>query len=129
MDTIAQMLTIIRNGSAAKLEKVDMPATKVRENIVKILVSEGFLRSYKIAKDSKQGIMRIYLKYSETGEPAFTNLQKISTPGKRVYVTNEQIPSVRSGTGQSVLSTNKGIMTGKEAQAKKVGGEFVCVVW
>ncbi|AGH96114.1 30S ribosomal protein S8 [Pseudobdellovibrio exovorus] len=129
MDTIAQMLTIIRNASAAKLEKVDMPASKMRENVAKILVNEGFARSYKIARDSKQGIMRVYLKYNETGEPGFINLEKVSTPGRRVYVQATEIPVVRSGTGQAIISTSKGIMTGKDAKTNHLGGELLCLVW
>jgi len=129
MDTIAQMLTVIRNASAAKLEKVDMPASKVRENIAKILVNEGFARSYKIARDSKQGIMRVYLRYDESGDPGFTNLQKISTPGRRVYIPANEIPVVRSGFGQSIISTSKGIMTGKDAKTNHLGGELLCLVW
>lgn len=129
MDSISQMLTIIRNGSAAKLEKVDMPASKLRENVAKLLVNSGFARSYKIARDSKQGIMRVYLKYDEAGNPGFINLQKISKPGKRVYVKADQIPVVRSGTGHAIVSTSKGIMTGKEAQKGQLGGELLCLVW
>ncbi|MGZ3724475.1 MAG: 30S ribosomal protein S8 [Pseudobdellovibrio sp.] len=129
MDSISQMLTIIRNGSAAKLEKVDMPASKLRENVAKILVNNGFARSYKIARDSKQGIMRVYLKYDEAGTPGFINLQKVSKPGKRVYVQADQIPVVRSGTGHAIVSTSKGIMTGKEAQKSQLGGEVLCLVW
>lgn len=129
MDTIAQMLTNVRNGSMAKLEKVDMPASKVRENIAKILIKEGFVRSYKMARDSKQGIMRIYLKYDEQGNPAFSNLSKVSTPGKRVYVKTSEIPVVRSGTGQCIISTNKGIMTGNDAIKENLGGEILCLVW
>lgn len=129
MDTIAQMLTVIRNASAAKLEKVDMPASKVRENLAKILIKEGFARSYKVARDSKQGIMRIYLKYDEVGNPGFTNLQKISTPGRRVYIGTDKIPIVRSGAGQSIISTSKGIMTGKDAKSNHLGGELLCLVW
>lgn len=129
MDTIAQMLTIIRNGSAARLEKVDMPASKVRENIAKILAHEGFVRSFKVAKDSKQGVMRIYLKYDETGRPAISNLEKVSTPGRRLYVHAEKIPTVRSGTGTSILSTNKGMMTGNQAKKENVGGELIALVW
>ena len=83
MDTVAQMLTIIRNGSSAKLEKVDMPSSKMRENLAKILADTGYIRSFKVAKDSKQGIMRIYLKYDDAGEPAMTEIQKVSRPGKR----------------------------------------------
>lgn len=129
MDTIAQMLTIIRNGSNAKLEKVDMPSSKLRENVAKILSDNGFIRSFKVAKDSKQGIMRIYLKYDDAGNPALSALQKLSKPGKRVYVASTEIPTVRSGTGMCVLSTNKGLLTGKEAQKQNVGGELLCTVW
>ncbi|MFN3697663.1 MAG: 30S ribosomal protein S8 [Pseudobdellovibrio sp.] len=129
MDTIAQMLTIIRNGSNAKLEKVDMPSSKLRENVAKILSDNGFIRSFKVAKDSKQGIMRIYLKYDDAGNPALSALQKLSKPGKRVYVSSTEIPTVRSGTGMCVLSTNKGLLTGKEAQKQNVGGELLCTVW
>jgi small subunit ribosomal protein S8 len=129
MDTIGQMLTNIRNGSMAKLEKVDMPASKVRENIAKILIKEGFVRSYKMARDSKQGIMRVYLKYDEQGNPAFSNLSKVSTPGKRVYIKTDEIPVVRSGTGQCIISTNKGIMTGNDAIKGNLGGEILCLVW
>ena len=129
MDSISQMLTIIRNGSAAKLEKVDMPASKLRENVAKILVNNGYARSYKIARDSKQGIMRVYLKYDEVGTPGFINSQKVSKPGKRVYVQADQIPVVRSGTGQAIVSTSKGIMTGKDAQKSQLGGEVLCLVW
>ena len=129
MDSVAQMLTIIRNASAAKLEKVDLPASKLRENVAKLLVNEGFARSYKIARDSKQGIMRIYLKYDEAGQPGFVNLQKVSTPGRRVYIGADKIPVVRSGTGHAIVSTSKGLMTGKEAQKQNLGGELLCLVW
>lgn len=129
MDTIAQMLTIIRNGASAKLEKVDMPSSKVRENIAKILTTEGFVRSFKVAKDSKQGVMRIYLKYDEQGNPTISNLTKVSTPGRRSYVHATGIPVVRSGTGSCILSTNKGMMTGAEAKKQNLGGELICVVW
>lgn len=129
MDTIAQMLTVIRNASAAKLEKVDMPASKLRESVAKLLVTEGFARSYKVARDSKQGIMRVYLKYDEAGNPGFTNLEKVSTPGRRVYIKADKIPVVRSGTGQAIISTSKGLLTGKEAKAKQLGGELLCMVW
>ena len=129
MDSISQMLTIIRNASAARLEKVDMPASKFRESVARLLVNEGFARSYKIARDSKQGIMRIYLKYDEAGQPGFINLQKVSTPGRRVYVQSTRIPVVRSGTGHAIVSTSKGLMTGKEAQKQNLGGELLCLVW
>lgn len=129
MDSIATMLTVMRNASAARLEKVDMPASKLRESVAKLLVNEGFARSYKIARDSKQGIMRVYLKYNEAGEPGFVNLEKVSTPGRRVYVQSTEIPTVRSGTGHAIVSTSKGLMTGKEAKKQNLGGELLCLVW
>jgi small subunit ribosomal protein S8 len=129
MDTIAQMLTIVRNGSQAKLEKVDMPSSKVRENIAKILQQSGYIRSFKVAKDSKQGIMRIYLKYDQKGDAAIVNLTKVSTPGRRSYVHSDKIPVIRSGTGSCILSTNKGMMTGLEAKKQNLGGEIICTVW
>jgi small subunit ribosomal protein S8 len=129
MDTISQMLTIIRNGSMARLEKVDMPSSKVRENIAKILTDSGFVRSFKVAKDSKQGVMRIYLKYSEAGSPAISNISKVSKPGRRSYVHADKIPAVRSGTGTTIISTNKGMMTGQQAKKLNVGGELICLVW
>lgn len=129
MDTIAQMLTIIRNGSQAKLEKVDLPSSKVRESIAKILENSGYVRSFKVAKDSKQGIMRIYLKYDQNGDAAFANLAKVSTPGRRSYVHSDKIPTIRSGTGSCILSTNKGMMTGQEAKKQNLGGELICTVW
>ena len=129
MDKIAEMLTIVRNGSQAKLEKVDLPSSKVRESIAKILTTEGFVRSFKIAKDSKQGVMRIYLKYDEQGNPTITNLTKVSTPGRRNYVHASQIPVIRSGTGTCILSTNKCMITCHEAKKHNVGGEFICTVW
>ncbi len=129
MDTVADMLTIIRNGSSAKLEKVDMPSSKMRENLAKILADTGYIRSFKVAKDSKQGIMRIYLKYDDAGEPAMTEIQKVSRPGKRSYVHANAVPNVRAGTGMCILSTNKGLLTGTDAKKQNVGGELLAVVW
>jgi small subunit ribosomal protein S8 len=129
MDTVADMLTIIRNGSSAKLEKVDMPSSKMRENLAKILAETGYIRSFKVAKDSKQGIMRIYLKYDDTGIPAMTAISKVSRPGKRSYVHANAVPNVRSGTGMCILSTNKGLLTGTDAKKQNVGGEVLAVVW
>jgi small subunit ribosomal protein S8 len=106
-----------------------MPASKVRAGIAQILVNEGYIRSFKVAKDSKQGIMRVYLKYSEGGEHAITSIDKVSTPGRRLYVKATQIPKVRSGLGMCILSTSKGIMSDKQATEKNLGGELLCTVW
>ena len=129
MDTISQFLTVIRNAGAAKHEKVDLPASKVRAGIAQILVNEGYIRSFKVAKDSKQGIMRVYLKYDENGDHAIQAIDKVSTPGRRVYVKSDNIPTVRSGYGMTILSTSKGIMSGKQAADQKVGGELLCALW
>jgi Ribosomal protein S8 len=129
MDTISQFLTMIRNAGAARHEKVDMPASKVRAGIAQILQNEGLIRSFKVAKDSKQGIMRVYLKYDENGQHVITSIDKVSTPGRRVYVKSDKIPKVRSGMGMSILSTSKGIMSGKQATDQKVGGELICTIW
>ena len=129
MDTISQFLTMIRNAGAAKHEKVDMPASKFRAGVAQILQNEGLIRSFKVAKDSKQGIMRVYLKYDENGQHVITAIDKVSTPGRRVYVKSDKIPKVRSGMGMSILSTSKGIMSGKQAIDQKVGGELICTIW
>lgn len=129
MDTIAQFITVIRNAGRAQHEKVDVPASKMRAGIAQILANEGYIRSFKVAKDSKQGIMRVYLKYTEGGEHAITAIDKVSTPGRRVYVKANQIPKVRSGLGMSILSTSKGIMSNKQATEQNLGGELLCSIW
>lgn len=129
MDTISQFLTMIRNAGAAKHEKVDLPASKVRAGIAQILANEGFIRSFKVAKDSKQGIMRVYLKYDEQGNHAINSIDRVSKPGRRVYVKSDKIPTVRSGTGMSIISTSHGILSGKQATEKKLGGELLCTLW
>ncbi|MGZ3791031.1 MAG: 30S ribosomal protein S8 [Bdellovibrio sp.] len=129
MDTISQFLTMIRNAGAAKHEKVDLPASKVRAGIAQILVNEGLIRSFKVAKDSKQGIMRVYLKYDEAGNHVISSIDRVSRPGRRVYVKSDRIPKVRSGMGMTILSTSKGIMSGKQATEQKLGGELLATLW
>jgi small subunit ribosomal protein S8 len=129
MDTIALFLTRIRNAGDARHEKVDIPASKLRAGIADILVNNGLIRSYKVAKDSKQGVMRVYLKYSESGEHAITKIDKVSRPGRRVYVKSTDIPVIRSGMGMTIVSTSQGLMSGKEAQKKNLGGELICKIW
>ena len=129
MDTIAEFLTRVRNAGAAKHEKVDVPASKLRQGLAEILAGQGLIRSFKVAKDSKQGIMRVYLKYDETGSHAISTIQRVSRPGRRVYIKATEIPVVRSGLGLSIISTSQGLMTGKEAQTKNLGGELICKLW
>ncbi|MES3038192.1 MAG: 30S ribosomal protein S8 [Bdellovibrionota bacterium] len=129
MDTVAQFLTSVRNASNARHEKVDVPASKVRAGIAKILMDNGYIKNFKVAKDSKQGIMRLYLKYDQEGNPVFSDLNRISRPGRRVYVGFDEIPVVRSGYGMTIVSTSKGIMSGKQAKTDSIGGELLCAIW
>lgn len=129
MDTIGEFLTRIRNASHARHEKVDMPASKVRAGIAEVLKSEGYIRHYKVVRDNKQGMMRVYLKYNDKGVPVINELKRKSRPGLRVYVSKDEIPRVRSGYGLSILSTNKGIVSGTKAQELNLGGEVLCTVW
>ena len=129
MDTISEFLTRIRNAGLARHEKIDMPSSNVRMGIAKILQETGYIRSYKTARDGRQGVMRIYLKYDEKGKHAITTVERVSRPGRRVYVAATQIPSVRSGFGATILSTNKGIMSGDQAKSSNLGGELLCKLW
>lgn len=129
MDTVGQFLTNIRNAGMARLEKVDVPASNLRKSIADILTQEGYLKSFKVAKDSKQGIMRLYIKYNEDGTPKILNLQRVSTPGRRIYLKCDDLKNIRSGYGLSILSTSKGLMTNKKARQQRLGGEVICEVW
>lgn len=129
MDTISDFLTRVRNAGNARHEKVDIPASKMRAGIAQILMEAGKIRSFKVAKDSKQGIMRVYLKYDENGNHAISKIDRVSRPGLRTYVHADKIPSVRSGLGMSILSTSKGIMNGRAAKEQNLGGELICVLW
>ena len=129
MDTVSEFLTRVRNAGKAKHEKVDIPASKLRIGLADILASTGFIRSYKVAKDSKQGVMRVYLKYNSDGQHAINVIQRVSRPGRRVYVRSTEIPEVRSGLGITILSTSKGLMSGNDAKEKNLGGELMCSVW
>lgn len=129
MDTVSEFLTRIRNAGASQHEKVDMPSSKFRVGLAQIFANSGLIRNFKVAKDSKQGVMRVYLKYAEDGAHVITNVQRVSRPGRRVYVRSTEIPVVRSGLGMTILSTSQGLMTGKEAQKKNLGGELLCKIW
>lgn len=129
MDTVADFLTRIRNAGTSRHEKVDLPASKLRSGLADLLMSSGLIRSYKVAKDSKQGIMRVYLKYSGNGDHVISNIQRVSRPGRRVYVKAGEVPVVRSGLGMTIISTSQGLMTGSEAKTKNLGGELICKIW
>ncbi|MGO9613427.1 MAG: 30S ribosomal protein S8 [Dissulfurispiraceae bacterium] len=127
-DPIADMLTRIRNAVLIRTEKVDIPASKMKVELAKILKEEGFIKSYKIIKDKKQGILRITLKYTEN-EPMITGLKRISKPGRRVYVGKGEVPKAMGGVGVAIVTTSKGILTDKECRRDGVGGEVICHVW
>ena len=128
-DPIADMLTRIRNASKARLESVDIPASKMKVEIARVMKEQGFLKGYNILDDKKQGLIRAYLKYVKDGEPVITGIKRISRPGLRQYNEAKNIPNVYSGIGVAVLSTSKGIMTGDEAKKANIGGEVLCYLW
>lgn len=129
MDTIGDFLTRVRNAGMAKHDKVDVPSSNMRAEIASVLKEAGYIRSFKVAKDSKQGIMRVYLRYNSTGKHFIDKVQRVSRPGKRIYVKANEIPQVRSGFGLSILSTSKGVMSGDAAVKENIGGEILCKVW
>ncbi|MEW6378828.1 MAG: 30S ribosomal protein S8 [bacterium] len=128
-DPIADMLTRIRNASMAKFQAVDIPSSRLKQEIIRIFKEEGYIRAYKIIEDQKQGTIRVYLKYSEDNRPVISNLQRISKPSRRVYVKKDEIPKVLGGMGIAVLSTSQGIMTDKTTRRAGLGGEVLCYVW
>ncbi len=127
-DTIADMLTRIRNACMAKHEKVDIPASKMKIGIAKILKEKGYIQNYKLIKDGKQGILRITLRYHE-GKPVILGLERISKPGRRQYRPADELPKIRNGFGMAIISTSKGLMTDEDARKARVGGEVICAIW
>lgn len=128
-DPIADMLTIIRNASSTKKSVAEVKNSILTEEIVKILKKERFVSNYKLIKDSKQGILRIYLRYLKSGNPAILGIKRVSRPGLRVYKKAAELPKVYGGLGIAVVSTSKGLMTDQEAREKKLGGEVICYSW
>lgn len=128
-DPIADMLTRIRNANNVNKDVVDIPASNLKINIAKTLKDEGFIREYKIIDNYPQNKVRVYLKYGKDDEKVITGIKRISKPGLRVYVDKDEIPRVLGGLGIAVISTSRGILTGKEARKEGVGGEVVCYVW
>lgn len=128
-DPIADMLTRIRNANVVKHETVDVPASNMKKELARILLEEGFIRGYDVIEDGKQGIIRIQLKYGQTGERVISGLKRISKPGMRVYADKHEVPRVLNGLGISIISTSKGILTDKQARRENVGGEVICYVW
>jgi small subunit ribosomal protein S8 len=128
-DPIADLLTRIRNANTAKHEWVDIPSSKMKLEMVKIMKEEGFIKDYKLSQDNKQGILRVYLRYTSREEPVIAGLRRISKPGRRIYVGSDEIPQVMGGVGIALLSTPRGILTDLKAKKEKVGGEVLCYVW
>ena len=128
-DPIADLLTRIRNANQKVFEKLEVPHSKFKEEIVKVLRDEGYLKDYRILKDQGRSVLKISLKYAEREQRVITKIQRVSRPSRRVYVGREEIPRVQGGMGVAILSTPRGVMTDRQAKAAGVGGEVVCLVW
>lgn len=128
-DPIADMLTRIRNANNARHTSVDIPASNIKKEIARILLEEGYIKNLDVIEDEKQGMLKIELKYAESGQRVITGLKRISKPGLRVYVKCDDVPKVLGGLGTAIISTSKGIITDKEARKEGVGGEVICYIW
>ena len=128
-DPIADMLTRIRNGITSRHDRVELPSSKLKVEVAKILKSEGFISNFKVVEEGVQPTLRLYLKYSDDGEPVIHGIERISRPGRRVYRGKEAIPQVLGGLGLAIVSTSQGVLAGHDAVRKGVGGEVLCQVW
>lgn len=128
-DPIADMLTRVRNACQAGHAKVEIPASQVKREIARILLEQRFINSFVYVDDQKQGTLKIYLKYGPDGAPVISSLQRVSKPGRRVYVGVEDIPKVLNGLGVAILTTPKGLLTDQDARRLRTGGEVLCYVW
>ena len=127
-DPIADMLTRIRNASAAKHKRVDMPVSKLKTEIARILKENHFIHDFKVLDDGAHGVLRIYLKYYED-RPVIRNVERVSRPGRRIYKGAGELPRIRNGLGVAIVSTSKGVMSDREARSQKIGGELMALVW
>ncbi len=128
-DPLADMLTRIRNGIQAKFTKVDIPASTMKVHIARIMKDEGYIKNFKVIKDRRQGILRVFLRYDDDQNSVVSGLERVSKPSRRVYVGWDEIPSVQSGLGVSIVSSSKGLITDREAREQKIGGEVICKIW
>jgi len=128
-DPIADMLTRIRNGMTARHHKLEIPGAKVKIELARILKEEGYVANYRVATDNNKKTLKVYLKYRPDNRPVITRLTRVSKPGRRVYVDAQRIPRVIGGMGVSVLTTSKGVMTGRQAKGLGIGGEVLCTVY
>ena len=128
-DPVADFLTCIRNAIQAKHRKVDVPSSKMKSELAKVLLRERFINNFKVIEDTKQGVLRVYLKYTGDDVPVISGLKRVSKPGRRLYVGKDRVPRVMGGLGVSVVSTSRGLMTDREAREAGLGGELGCQVW
>ncbi len=128
-DPVADFLTCIRNAIGARHRKVDVPSSRMKAELAKVLLRERFINNFKVIEDTKQGVLRVYLKYTDGDAPVISGLKRVSKPGRRVYVNKDRIPRILGGLGVSVVSTSRGLMTDREAREAGLGGELVCQVW
>ena len=128
-DPIADLLTRIRNALTARHDRVEVPASRLKVAIVRILKDEGFIKNFKVSRDNKQGQIKIFLKYTERNSPVINGLERVSKPGRRVYKKSQDIKPVLSGLGVLIVSTSRGVMTDREARRNNLGGETICQIW
>ena len=128
-DPVADFLTCVRNAIRAKHRKVDVPASKLKTELARVLLRERYINNFKVIEDERQGMLRIYLKYTTGDVRVITGLRRVSTPGRRVYLGKARLPKVMGGLGSSIVSTSRGLMTDREARESGLGGELVCQVW
>lgn len=128
-DPVADLLTRIRNASRAEHEKVDVPYSRLKHRIVEILKAEGFIKNFRVLDETTPAVLRVYLKYGPGNERIISGLQRVSRPGRRVYVTRDRIPSILGGMGVAILSTSRGVMTDREVKRQGLGGEVLAYVW
>ncbi|MBE6692011.1 MAG: 30S ribosomal protein S8 [Ruminococcaceae bacterium] len=128
-DVVADMLTRIRNANTAKHETVEIPASNLKKAIAQILLDEGYVKSFEVIDDGKQGIIKVALKYGENKQRIIQGLRRVSKPGLRIYAASQDLPKVKNGLGVAIISTSKGIMTDKEARKQNIGGEVLAFVW
>jgi small subunit ribosomal protein S8 len=128
-DPLADMLSRIRNAGRAGHDKVDIPASRMKIALARIFKEEGFIKNYKVIKDNRQGILRVYIRFDDEQKPLIQRIERVSRPGLRVYVGHEDLPKVQGGLGVAVISTSKGVITDRQARKLKVGGEVLCRIW
>lgn len=128
-DSIADLLTRIRNANTAKHDTVEIPASNLKKSIVQILLDEGYIKDFTVTEDGKQGVIKVVLKYTEDKAPVITGLRRVSKPGLRIYSDVENLPKVMKGLGVAIISTSKGVMTDRQARKENVGGEVLAYIW